>query len=496
MLPDAADGRTESDDAVQTGVEPDSFDEFYRMKNPPPDPDAADDADDAGDDADKGKGKGKAKGKGKKGGKDAKGKGKKKAKGEEDAEGGDELNSSVLIGPGDLIADMQESVVKYQKVWSNLDESENFQQKYDVEIAKEMVTPEAAETIRKQVDEQLLMVLENLKLQVQQRQAEASGKKGKKGGKKGGGKKGGKKGGKGKAAKGKGAKSKTKPKKMSEGEKACSGLTLDNMIEELVKFGILRRLPKDTKNASEFVGEFNYLGCAYEQAKVQQNPSMMQIRQCIIEHGVLPLGSSYVHENSPLVSSMLLFGPAGSGKTMLSKAIAKHTVGRGRPAAVTVVAALLTDVGVQNALWLDLSPQNIAGKLGSGKSDIARLVHMVFTVAKDAAPAVIYMDQVEKMFSSSKKKADADEVTRLKKQIMAYRDMISKEDRVIFIGNSSCPFDDTVEQSEMKSFFSPKTTGKVFYLPYPDYASRSKLWKTFISKTVRSVVVERHVLAR
>jgi ATP-dependent 26S proteasome regulatory subunit len=143
---------------------------------------------------------------------------------------------------------------------------------------------------------------------------------------------------------------------------------------------------------------------------------------------------------------------------------------------------------MQNSLWFDLSPQNIAGKLGSGKSDVARLVHMVFTVAKAAAPAVVYMDEVDKMFSSSKKKSGVEEVTRLKKQIVSYRDGIGKEDRILFIGNSSRPFDDAVEQGELKSFFNPRLDGKMFYLPYPDYASRSKLWRTFISRAVSQMI--------
>jgi predicted ATPase len=43
----------------------------------------------------------------------------------------------------------------------------------------------------------------------------------------------------------------------------------------------------------------------------------VQVRQLVTEYCVLPIGSQFVHENAPLVRSVLLYGNPGCGKTLL-----------------------------------------------------------------------------------------------------------------------------------------------------------------------------------
>ena len=53
--------------------------------------------------------------------------------------------------------------------------------------------------------------------------------------------------------------------------------------------------------------------------------------------------------------------------------------------------------------FFNLSPRHIDGHY-PGKA-VAMLLHMVFKVARTMAPSVIYIDEVEKVFVSDKKKA-------------------------------------------------------------------------------------------
>ena len=52
--------------------------------------------------------------------------------------------------------------------------------------------------------------------------------------------------------------------------------------------------------------------------------------------------------------------------------------------------------------FFNLSPRNTDGKY-PGKA-VGHMLHMVFKVAKVMAPSVIYIDEVEKVFVSDKKK--------------------------------------------------------------------------------------------
>jgi SpoVK/Ycf46/Vps4 family AAA+-type ATPase len=362
----------------------------------------------------------------------------KKGKGNED-----EASSMIVIQPSQLVNNMLECVHKYRTVWSNLDESENYYQTHDEEIAREKLRPEIAEKIRKEVDIRLLAYLDNIKMKVL-----SKGKKTKGGKKKGKKKKGGKK--KGKKA------------KKYDGEKACQHMPLVDMVSVLVKMGILYELRRPVKTLDEFIGSMNYLGSAYQAANISLDPTMAQMRACLTENFILPQGSPYVKENSPLVNTLLLYGPPGSGKTHLAKAICSQS----------------------GSTWFDLSPRNIMNKLGT-KSEIAKLVHMVFKTAQELQPSVIYIDEVERVFAKSGKKGGGknSEIGRLKQVIMQHKSMLTKNNRVLVVGNSRIPYDSKVDTKDLNKFFGLKNAGKMFFTPCPGYSTRYDLWKKFIGET-------------
>lgn len=206
---------------------------------------------------------------------------------------------------------------------------QNPNQGHDNELARSKLRPLVLEEVRQEVDVKLLEYLANIRAELE------AAKKGKK------------KKGKEKKKKKKPKKDKAKKKKLSEGEKACVGMSLEDMMSALVRSKIAQRVSPHWRPLSDFKGDPNPLGALYDKAEIFADPSASQLRECVTSMAILPLGSEHVHRAAPLVNSLLLFGPAGSGKTMLSRAIALHA----------------------NATLLDLSPK----VLGCGLFSRARL---------------------------------------------------------------------------------------------------------------------------
>lgn len=75
------------------------------------------------------------------------------------------------------------------------------------------------------------------------------------------------------------------------------------------------------------------------------------------------------------------------------------------------------------ANFFNLSPRNTDGKYQ--KKAVAMMLHIVFKVAKTMAPSVIFIDEVEKVFLSDKKKlkefASVEPYNRIKKELAKVR---------------------------------------------------------------------------
>lgn len=379
------------------------------------------------------KAKEEGKDKGKKGKKE---KGKKKEKKEKKGKKGkgddEEEDEGWKMAPSNFVPAINEATETYQTVWQPRDEADNFDQKHDSELIKEEKRVEVEAEIRAQVDELMRAELKNLKLAVDR----DKGKKGKKGksGKKKKKKKSGKKGKKGK-----------KEKDLTPDR------TPADLFDELVQEGIIIRYPKTP--LSEYIGEYSYLGTTLRQANLEPMPSISDVRRLVSEYCILPLGSPAVHEKAPLIKSVLLAGPRGTGKKML-------------------VHCVCTETG---AVMFDLSAHNIADKY-PGKDGVKMLLHMVFKVGRAYQPAVIFISECEKMFKKKLPKTEIGDPKKLKKELPKALKTIKAEDRIMLIGTSRMPFD-----GELKPLTS--TYQKLVLIPRPDYASRHLLWRQLISKS-------------
>jgi hypothetical protein len=184
-------------------------------------------------------------------GKDAKGKGKGKDKGAAEAV---EDEVFQLQGKTATTIAMYDSLLSFEDTWETRDESDNFQQKYDVSLAKQVVRPGVYLELRKQVDDMLLMNLQKIQLQI----APGGGKKGKKG------KKDKKKKGK-KDKKGKGEKALVLlgDKKLPE----FKGMDTERLLSMLVEYGLV--VKTRGKCIKDFVGDFDYLGKMHRDAVIE-----------------------------------------------------------------------------------------------------------------------------------------------------------------------------------------------------------------------------------
>lgn len=117
--------------------------------------------------------------------------------------------------------------------------------------------------------------------------------------------------------------------------------------------------------------------------------------------------------------------------------------------------------------------------------ELSKLIHLTFELADYFQPSVVYIDQIEKIFITSKKRAVID-AARMKKDLLSHCLKINKDRRILIVGNSSEPFNSSVDMNEMKKFFYDSTNNLqiplMCYIPYPSYSNRMRLWQHFIQE--------------
>ncbi|XP_027761402.1 dynein regulatory complex protein 11 isoform X1 [Empidonax traillii] len=332
------------------------------------------------------------------------------------------------MGPSNFLSILEEGSSQFKVFWQNRDNESDFLQDHDPELIKEGEREEVEEEIRVQVCELMEEKLRNLKLHVD-------------GEKVGTQKKGGKAEKAGKAS---------AKKKIPEMERDLTpDRTIDSLYQELAEGGLL--IKARAVNLSDYIGNYDCLRSSLRGTGAQPLPSAPDVRQLVALYGILPLGSQMVHENAPLVKSLLLAGPAGVGKKML-------------------VHAICTETG---ANLFNLTPSNIAGKY-PGKEGLLMMLHMVLKVGKELQPSVVWIGDTEKMFSKAAPKGEEEmNSKRLGKMLPQFLKALKPKDRVLLVGTTARPF-----EANMGPFC--KVYQKIILISRPDYTSRFALWKHFI----------------
>lgn len=268
------------------------------------------------------------------------------------------------------------------------------------------------------------------------------------------GKKGKGKGGKaGKKGKGKKDKKKDKGKKGKKEKDPTANRTMESLIEEIVQAGILQRNSPIYLNS--FLGEFDYMKGTMDTDPVIL-PSLGEVKKAITEYCILPFGIDPFTIPFPKITSLMLYGPVGSGKSHLVKAIA-------------------TELGAQ---IFNLSPRNTAGEY-IGKANVAKMVHVAFKVARAQSPSIIYIDGIEMVFAKKVPKDDTSDPKRIKKDLLKTLKLIKDpSEKVIVICTSSKPWD--CEVKALQGMFD-----KMIYCPKPDYSSRMTIWQHYVHEACK-----------
>ncbi|KAJ2953495.1 hypothetical protein O0L34_g1093 [Tuta absoluta] len=324
-----------------------------------------------------------------------------------------------------FLQDITNANEEFEDIWKYKDDSENTDERYHKDMIEREKMVKIEKEIRNIVDEIMRSELELLQAAFDRDRAH-KGKKAKKPQKKV--RRGGKK---------------NKKKKEKD---LTPDRTTESLFEESVSNGIIRPYP--IVKIDDYIGEKCYIGAELRSQGFEPDPCLGDIRQLVKEYCVLPLGSEHVRTHCPMVRSVLISGPSGSGKKFLVQAICSET----------------------GATLFDLTPANIVGKY-PGKTGLIMLIHLVIKVSRLLQPSVIWMDDAEKPFVKKIPKTDKTDPKRLKKDLVKIIKGICPEDRVIFVGTSRSPWD-----AEQKLLF--QCYQKIIQIPRPDYGSIVLMWRS------------------
>ena len=148
----------------------------------------------------------------------------------------------------------------------------------------------------------------------------------------------------------------------------------------------------------------------------------------------MPIGTREIKEatnEAYNVRSILLFGPKGCGKKHIARAVANEL----------------------GAIFIDFSPSKIPEETLHLKGGPTKLLHLVFTLAKDEAnsPVVIFIGECEKYFQSTKKKKGKSIfASKFQKELLIYKNQGIRHERIVIIGSTTCPWEADAKQLKWK----------------------------------------------
>lgn len=147
---------------------------------------------------------------------------------------------------------------------------------------------------------------------------------------------------------------------------------------------------------------------------------------------------------------MLLFGPAGNGKTLLARAIATEC----------------------SATFFNISAASLTSKyVGDGE----KLVRALFSVARKLQPSIIFIDEIDSLLSE-RNSSEHEASRRLKTEFLVEFDGLGSQenDRIVVLGATNRPQE--LDEAALRRFT------KRVYVTLPDQATREHLIRSLLAK--------------
>ena len=163
------------------------------------------------------------------------------------------------------------------------------------------------------------------------------------------------------------------------------------------------------------------------------------------------------------IKGILLFGPPGTGKTMLMKAVANEVEG------VSLITISGSDIAKGN---LELTLAAIKG---------------AFNRARENSPAIIFMDELDALLP------DRDHATEytihITSEFLQQIDGLKSSGRIIFVGATNRP--DILDQAVLR----PGRIDKFIYVPPPSVISRMGIFKEYLAKAPHDADIDYNKMA-